>query len=109
MRGEILHGGADWQVVHPDGWVTVEARYTVRTEDGQLVSIVSRGVRHGPPAVMQRLLAGESPDPAEYRFRTAISFETTEESQNGWLNHVVAVASAIRDPEAVRIDVYEVT
>jgi len=109
VHGEILPGGADWQVVHPDGWVTVEARYTARADDGQLISIISRGVRHGPPAVMHRLLAGESPDPSEYRFRTAILFETAEDSPHGWLNHVVSIASAIRDPDAVRIDVYEVT
>lgn len=109
MRGEILPGGADWQVVQPDGWVAVEARYTARTESGQLISIVSRGVRHGSPAIMSMLLAGESPDSSEYRFRTAIAFETTEQSDYGWLNHIVAVASAIRDPAAVILDVYEVT
>jgi hypothetical protein len=109
VHGEILPGGADWQIVHPDGWVSVEARYTARSDDGVPISVVSRGLRHGPREVMQRLLAGERPDPGEYRFRTAITFEVEETSSLGWLNHVLAVASAIRDPDAVRIDVYRVT
>jgi hypothetical protein len=109
LTGEILPGGADWQIVHPDGWVSVEARYTARTDDGVPISVVSRGLRHGPREVMARLLAGERPDPREYRFRTAITFEVEEASPHGWLNHVLAVSSAIRDPAAVHIDVYAVT
>lgn len=108
LTGEILPGGADWQIVQRDGWVSVEARYTVRSDSGILVSIVSRGVRHGSPEVMRRLLAGESPQPDEYRFRTAVTFETAEESACGWLNHLIAVASATREPAAVLIDIYEV-
>lgn len=109
VGGDILPGGADWQIVHPDGWVSVEARYTVVSDAGTAISIISRGIRHGSPAVMARLLAGEAVDPMAYRFRTAVRFETEETSDVGWLNHVLAVASASRDPAAVRIDIYEVT
>ena len=69
--------------------------------------MLSRGSRHGPDDVMARLLAGESPDPASYRFRTAMSFEAPDGS-HGWLNRIVAVASAVRHPSAVHLDVYEV-
>jgi hypothetical protein len=109
LTGEILPGGADWQIIHPGGWAVLEARYTARADSGELISVLSRGVRHGPPEVMARLLAGESPDASEYRFRTAITFETAEDSSHAWLNHIVAVASAIREPAAVVIDIYEVT
>ncbi len=109
VRGDILPGGADWQIVHPGGWVSVEARYTAVSEAGTPMSIVSRGVRHGPPEVMTRLLAGELIDPSEYRFRTAVSFETAQASEMGWLNHLLAVSSAVREPAAVQIDIYAVT
>lgn len=108
LTGSILPGGADWQLIRQGDWVEVEARYTAELQAGQLVSILSSGARHGPPDVMARLLAGESPDPHEYRFRTAMHFETAEGTEFDWLNHIVAVASAIRDPSAVTIDVYEV-
>ncbi|HLH64875.1 MAG TPA: DUF3237 domain-containing protein [Solirubrobacteraceae bacterium] len=106
LVAEVLPGGADWQVIHPGGWVSVLARYTLRAQDGTLISVTSRGLRHGPPEVMERLLAGERPDPGSYRFRTAIQFEATESSP---LNHVVAVCSALRLPNAVLLDIYEVT
>jgi hypothetical protein len=109
VTGEILRGGADWQIIQADGWVRVEARYAVRSDAGPVISIISRGVRHGSPEVMARLLAGEAPDPSTYRFRTAVSFEVDDASTLAWLNHIVAVSSAIRDPAAVHIDIYEVT
>lgn len=108
LYAEILPGGADWQVVQSGGWVRVEARYTACADDGTLISIVSEGVRHGPPEVMGALLAGQSPDPASYRFRTAIRFEVSEDSAYAWLNHQIAVASAVRAPSAVLLDVYVV-
>ncbi len=108
LTAEILPGGADWQVIHAGNWLTVEARYTVRAADGGLISILSQGVRHGPPKVMARLLAGQSPDPTTYRFRTAIRF-TAGDGPHAWLNQIVAVGSALRLPSAVIIDVYEVT
>ena len=108
VSGDILPGGADWQVIHPGGWISVEARYWVRSDDGVPISIISRGLRHGPPDVMARLLAGENPDPSEYRFRTAVTFEVAEDSSLGWLNHMLALSSAIRNPSAVRIDIYRV-
>ncbi|MGH2889634.1 MAG: DUF3237 domain-containing protein [Solirubrobacteraceae bacterium] len=106
IAAEVLPGGADWQVIRPGGWVSVLARYTLRADDGMLISVTSRGLRHGPPEVMARLLAGESPDPASYRFRTAVAFEAAEES---WVNHVLAICSAVRLPDAVLLDIYEVT
>jgi hypothetical protein len=109
LAADVLPGGADWQILQTGGWVRVEARYTARTDDGSLISIVSKGVRHGPPEVMTALLAGHSPDPSSYRFRTAISFETAEDSpDHAWLNHVVAVSSALRRPDAVVLDVFAV-
>lgn len=107
LSGVVLDGGADRQIVHPGGWVRVEAHYTLQATTGELISIVSRGVRHGPPEVMADLAAGGSPDPDSYRFRTAISFEAAS-SGHDWVNHLVAVGSATRTPSAVHLDVYEV-
>ena len=32
LSGEILPGGADWQIVRPDGTIEVVARYTIRAD-----------------------------------------------------------------------------
>ncbi len=107
LDGVVLPGGADWQIIHPKGWVRVEARYTLQVSNGDLISVVSQGVRHGPADVMAELLAGGSPDPATYRFRTAVTLETSS-SDYYWLNHIIAVGSADRAPAAVHQNFYEV-
>src|SRR5512142_3170627 len=52
LRGQVLPGGADWQILHPDGGADLDARYTLETERGGLIYVVNRGVRHGPPEVL---------------------------------------------------------
>jgi len=108
LSGVILPGGADWQIMRTDGITEVEARYTLQTNDGALIYVVNRGLRHGPEEVMARLAAGETVDPALYYFRTTPAFETGSPEYR-WLNGVVAVASGQRQASEVIITVYEVT
>jgi len=107
LQGAILPGGADWQVVAADGTVTVEARYTLRADDGGLILVHSRGVRNGDPAVMARLLAGEDVDAAEYYFRTLVTLESSAPA-HAWVNGRLFIAVAVREPEAVLIDLHEI-
>ena len=76
VRGEVLPGGADWQVLRGDGVAELEARYTLRTDDGALIYVRNHGLRHGPPEVIAALAAGQPVDPARYYFRGATFFET---------------------------------
>lgn len=108
LSGSILPGGADWQFVRNDGVTELEARYTLRTNDGMFISVVNWGLRHGPREVMEKLMAGESVDPATYYFRTAPRFETGAEEYQ-WLNRTVAVGAGERRAKEVIITVYEVT
>ncbi|WP_018655162.1 DUF3237 domain-containing protein [Actinomadura flavalba] len=103
LRGEILPGGADWQLVHADGTASIDTRSTVRTHDGALLYLRTEGVRHGPPEVLERLAAGEDVDPATYYFRLFVHFETSAPAY-AWLGRTLTVATARRDPSAV---VYE--
>lgn len=43
LNGEVLPGGADWCLTRPDGVNEVWARYTLRTDDGVLISIINAG------------------------------------------------------------------
>jgi len=58
LTGEVLPGGADWNVVRSDGAVHVWARYEIRTSDGFVVSVVNEGLGtfrpDGPPAMATR-------------------------------------------------------
>jgi hypothetical protein len=108
MRGAIVPGGVDWQVARHDGVLEIDARYVLALEDGALVEVESRGLRHGAPEVMRRLAAGEAVDPGEYFFRTAIRFTT---GAPAWqqLNRTMAVGIGSRFTDRVVIDVFQLT
>jgi hypothetical protein len=107
LNGEILPGGADWQILRADGVLDIQARYIVRTSDGALVEVDSRGLRHGPPAVMQRLARGDPVAPQEYYFRTLMRFQT---GHPAWqhLNATMALARGERQARLVVLDVFRV-
>ena len=107
LRGTILPGGADWQVIGPDGTAVLEARYTVRTDDGALVYVRNLGLRHGSPEVIERIQQGEAVDPTEYYFRSTPRFECGD-ARYAWLNRVLAVGSGARLANEVQLDVYVV-
>jgi Protein of unknown function (DUF3237) len=108
VTATILPGGADWQVIHEDGMAAIDTRYTLRTRDDALISVATRGVRHGPPDVLRRLAEGQPVDPAEYYFRVSIQYETGAGAYE-WLNRTVAVASAVRLADQVIYDAYALT
>ncbi len=107
LAGRVLPGGADWQIVRNDGATDIQARYIIETEAGARIVVQSNGLRHGPPAVIERLARGESVDPSLYYFRPVIRFETAEPALD-WLNRILALARGQREANVVRLDVYEV-
>jgi hypothetical protein len=44
VKGEVMPGGADWQLVRPDGVTEVNALYSIRTEDGAVIVVDNRGI-----------------------------------------------------------------
>jgi hypothetical protein len=108
LRGTVLPGGADWQVVHADGSATIDTRYLLRAENGALITLSTQGCRHGPPDVLAALAHRDDVDPASYYFRLSLRFETGH-PEFGWLNRAVAIASAVRAPDRVCYDAYLVT
>jgi Protein of unknown function (DUF3237) len=108
LDAEILPGGADWQVVRPDGTVEIDTRYSARTPAGEYVHFRTSGVRSGPPPVLAALLRGEDVDPASYYFRVAVYLETSAPRLD-FLERSVYVASAVRGADRVAYTAYRVT
>jgi hypothetical protein len=108
FKGIVLSGGADWQALREgDGNTQIYARYTLRHEDGTIVSVTNPGVRRGPAEVMARLAAGERVDPALYYFRASPQFEV-QPGPLGWLMENTFVCVGKRWPDSVELDVYRV-
>ena len=108
LQAEVLHGGADWQYLRPDEVWQLTARYTLRTADGALIQVVNRGLRHGPPAVMERLLSGQKVDPGEYYFRSAAEFEAPR-GPHDWLNKGIFVGLAERERDTAIVHFHLLT
>jgi hypothetical protein len=107
LQGTVLPGGADWQVVRSDGVADLDARYTVETDDGALIYVNNRGLRHGPPEVLAQLARGEDVDPARYYMRTHPRFETGN-ARYAWLNRIVCVGTGARRAASVELEIFEV-
>jgi hypothetical protein len=107
LAGEILPGGADWQIVRPDGTIEVVARYTIRSAGGALVYVQNEGLRVADPEILARMSRGELVPYDSYRFRTAPRFETAEPSLK-WLERATFVGVAARTPDRVAIGFHEV-
>jgi Protein of unknown function (DUF3237) len=108
VDAEILAGGADWQLVRPDGSTEIDTRYSARTPAGEYVHFRTSGVRSGPPEILDALLRGEPVDPSEYYFRVAVYLETSA-PRLAELQRSIFVAAAIRGADSVRYTAYRVT
>jgi hypothetical protein len=100
LCGRILPGGADWQVLRPDGVTELHAVYILETDSGARIQVTNRGLRHGPPDVMERLRAGQPVDASQYYFRATPEFETAA-PELSWMNRAVFIVTGERHPASV--------
>jgi Protein of unknown function (DUF3237) len=105
MRGVVLGGGADWQIIRADGVAELEARYTLQSEDGALIHVRNIALRHGPSDVMAQLAAGRQVEPGSYYFRGATFFETSA-ARYAWLTKHIVVCTGHREPALVKVEFY---
>ena len=100
LMGEIVPGGADYQLTRADGTTYIRAIYMLKTDGGALINVVNEGYIV-PPGIRE--------NKALY-FRTTPHF-TAPNGKYSWLNSTVFI-SAIRfdaaKPGVVIIDVYKV-
>jgi Protein of unknown function (DUF3237) len=97
LRGKVMAGGADRQLVRRDGAVNLDAVYELQTDDGVIIS------------VRNRVLARRPADKPPYVFSTLEL--TAPEGKYGWINDFVYVGTlnSLRPKrDAVVIRVYKV-
>jgi Protein of unknown function (DUF3237) len=106
LHGKLLPGSsADWQTVLPDGTALGDIRYTLQTDDGELLYVQAHGVRHGSADVLARLARGEDVDASEYTFRTSTQIETAAPELD-WLNKGVFISVGARQRDHVIYETY---
>jgi len=74
FKGEMLHFGADWVLIRPDGLIELDVRATIKTDDGELVYAHYKGLV----------------DQSSGYFRTLPVFETGSEKYS-WLSKFIYV------------------
>ncbi len=78
LKGTIVPGGADYQIVSNDGKrMDLEAIYSIRTDDGVYIHVRNKGM--------------VSNDPAKPYFKTVPQFEAPADSRYAWLNDAIFV------------------
>jgi Protein of unknown function (DUF3237) len=107
VKGEILDGGADWQIVRKDGVAELEAHYQIKTDDGVIIYIKNTGLRVASPEVAARIGKGEQVSPSEYYFRAVPKFEAPQ-GKYSWMNNAIFICKGIRNPDNVVIEVWKV-
>lgn len=107
LQGEVLSGGADWQVIRKDGAAEISAEYQIKTTDGVIIYLKNTGLRIASPEVAARLGKGEMVDTKEYYFRMVTVFEAPT-GKYDWLNKSVFIANGTKNPQDVEINIFKV-
>ena len=101
LRGTIINGGADYQLVSVDGKrTTLEAIYSIKTDDGVNIHVRNQGILYsGTHALVNH----------SFYFKAAPRFEAPADSKYGWLNNAIYVcAPSFGTPGTITLDVWMV-
>ena len=108
LRASLLPGGTDWLTVTPDETILLDCRLLFETDDGAMIAMTYRGLRHGPPGTIARVNRGEALDPSLFYHRVAVFFETSS-PKYAWLNKMLAIgARAANAQHGAAYEVFEV-
>ena len=107
IKATFLSGGSDALLRRNDQTMQADVRLTLKTDDGAIIFVTYRGLRHGPADVMARIAGGENVGADEYYLRNAIFFETGSK-RYAWLNRCIAVGVGQREPGAAVYQVHEI-
>lgn len=86
IKGEVLSGGEDWQLVRPDGDTELNARYLLKTNDGFVIQVINNALIHT--------------DNKTHAFycKSVIDLEAPRNSPYDYLNHAIFIGT-LRMPE----------
>ncbi len=102
LKGSIMPGGEDWQLVRDDGTMHLDARYWMRAEDGTIIRV------HNSVLILLPEKQGEAKLPYA---RSTVKLEAPI-GKHDWLNKAVFVGTLEADfkqrPATVTLQFYRV-
>src|SRR6195952_3904927 len=107
IKGTIFPCGADFQIIRPNGFTELEAKYAFQMDDGAVIYIENIGIRFGPKDLLDRIKNGEIADPKLIYFRSVPKFETGDEKYR-WLMENLFIGVGARHPDRFKIEVHQV-
>lgn len=108
ITGEVLPFGVDSQVIRPDGFTELVARYAIKLDDGNTIYINNAGVRRiSDPEAAKQASQGKIVDPKFVYFTTIPTFETYN-AKYKWMEKSIFICYATRLPDKVLLKFYEV-
>lgn len=88
IKGTVEYG-ADWGLLRADNTPEINARVTLKTDDGEYIYMHYTGVGEIPEAALKAAKSGEIPG-GNWKLRVAVRFETASQ-KHAILNRVQAV------------------
>ena len=105
LRGTVLPGGADFQIVVSETSADLDARYLIELDNGEHVFVQNHALRRGSAEDIAKLVRGEPVDPAAIYFRSVPSFEVSHPSL-AWLTESIFVGTGARFPDRVEMSFF---
>lgn len=106
-QGRVLNAGADFQLLADLETDVLDARYVIETDAGERLFVENHAIRHGPPALMAQLRAGQPVDGQHIYFRCVPRFETSAPRLQ-WMTRCMFVGAGARHQRQVEMRFYVV-
>ena len=108
MNGQVLPGGADFQLILSQGTQAhLDARYVLELDDGSRVWVQNTALRVASAENSLRIMRGEKVDPDAVYFRCQPQFETAA-ADWAWLHDSQFIGTGLRAPDGVYLSFYRV-
>lgn len=107
LQGTVVAGGQNWFLIRNNCVCDLYIQGQLQTNDGATIDFVGHGYSRTTPVIRQAIMEGAAIKTADYAFRGAPFFETTDPDY-AWLNDAVTVATYRFEPERVTLSIYAI-
>lgn len=97
LNGKLLGSGSDWMLTGPDGFMRMNVRIQIETEDGAIICVHYFGPAEANEKLKQAVVACEPTEFADQSIRSHWLLETGD-PRYAWVNQAVFVGESRLQP-----------